>query len=422
MRSLPSIRRDEFNLSDIRGFWSRPDADKEAAFALLREAEAVSYHPFVDPYLVDTEGFYAVTRYEDVVRISKHPELFSSASGIVTIDAPPEFNEFFNSMIALDDPRHARLRKLVSAGFTPRMIRRTEAAVQRVAGEIIDEVAERGECDFVTDVAAALPLRIICEMMDVPPSQYRFVLEQTNVILGAGDPDYTPEDGDLVTSLLTAGGNLAALMDDLATSKVGGAGEDLTTALLNAEVDGERLTHAELASFFILLVVAGNETTRNAISLGMKALCDHPDQRARWAADFEALAPTAVDEIVRWVSPVCYMRRTTTAPVRLRGVDIDAGEKVLLFYWSANRDEDVFADPYCFDVARRPNPHLGFGGPGPHFCLGAHLARREITVMFRELFARVPDIHATGEPQLLRSSFIHGVKHLPAAFTPGRRR
>jgi cytochrome P450 len=420
MAVLPAISRADINLTDIEGFWGRSDAEKEAAFALLRAEEPVSYHPFLSDLLVQTEGMYAVTRYDDILHVSKHPELFSSAQGITAIDAPPEFNEFFGSMIAMDDPRHARLRKLVSAGFTPRMMKRVEDNVRRVAAEIVDNVAERGECDFVTDVAAALPLRIICDMMDIPPSQHRFVFDQTNIVLGAGDPEYTPEGTDIVTALLTAGGNLAALMDDVARSKAGGTGEDLTTALVNAEVDGERLTHAELSSFFVLLVAAGNETTRNAISHGMMALHANPDQRAIWAADFEGVAPTAVDEIVRWASPVIYMRRTTTQPVTLRGVDIGEGEKVHLFYWSGNRDEGVFDEPYRFDVRRNPNPHVGFGGPGPHFCLGAHLARREITVMFRELFTRLGDLEVTGEPQMLLSSFIHGVKHLPCRFTPTR--
>jgi cytochrome P450 len=194
--------------------------------------------------------------------------------------------------------------------------------------------------------------------------------------------------------------------------------DDLTTALVQAEVDGERLTSAEVASFFILLVVAGNETTRNAISHGVLALTRFPDERARWWADYEAIAPTAVEEIVRWASPVIWMRRTVSEPVEVGGHRFDTGDKVLLFYNSANRDETVFADPYAFDVGRDPNPHIGFGAPGPHFCLGAHLARREITVMFRELFARLPDLEVSGPPAPLRSSFINGIKHLPVTFTP----
>jgi cytochrome P450 len=207
-------------------------------------------------------------------------------------------------------------------------------------------------------------------------------------------------------------------MNEVAESKVGFDSEDLTSKLVNADLEDDKLTSGDLASFFILLVVAGNETTRNAIGWGLKYLTDNPEQRKIWESDFDAVAPTAVEEIVRLASPVTYMRRTTTQDVVIRGQEIKAGDKVCMFYLAANRDEEVFDDPYKFDVLRQPNNHVGFGGPGPHFCLGAHLARREITVMFRELFRRLPDIESCGEPDVLASSFIHGVKHLPAKFTP----
>ncbi|MBT8206767.1 MAG: cytochrome P450, partial [Acidimicrobiia bacterium] len=217
-----------------------------------------------------------------------------------------------------------------------------------------------------------------------------------------------------------AGAALAELMTEVAESKRGGDGTDLTSILVNAELDGEKLDHSEIASFFILLAVAGNETTRNAISWGLHYLTENPDQRARWQADFEALAPTAVDEIVRLASPVSFMRRTATEDTTLGGVSIAKGDKLAMYYLAANRDEVLFPDPLRFDVGRNPNRHIGFGGPGPHFCLGAHLARREITVMFRELFRRLPDIEASGPPEVLQSNFIHGIKHLPTTFTPIR--
>jgi cytochrome P450 len=218
---------------------------------------------------------------------------------------------------------------------------------------------------------------------------------------------------------LTAGWELSELVQDLGRQRAAQPTDDLTSALVNTEVDGDRLTGQELGSFFVLLVVAGNETTRNAISHGMKALCDYPEQRAVWTADFERVAPTAVEEIVRWATPVIHFRRTATRDTTIGGQAIRAGEKVVLWYCSANRDEAVFEEPFRFDVRREPNDHVGFGGPGPHFCLGAHLARREITVMFRELFRRLPDLRVTGEPQRLLSFFINGIKHLPCAFTPG---
>jgi methyl-branched lipid omega-hydroxylase len=250
-------------------------------------------------------------------------------------------------------------------------------------------------------------------MMGVPESDYDAVFTRSNVILGATDPEYVPEGGDIALALLTAGSELAQLVTELGQQRMKQPTDDLTSALVTANVDGEHLTEAELASFFILLVVAGNETTRNAISHGMVLLTDNPDQRKLWLEDFDALAPAAVEEIVRVASPVIFMRRTATQDTTLGGRPVSEGDKLILYYWSANRDEDVFDDPFRFDIRRDPNPHVGFGGPGPHFCLGAHLARREITVMFRELFRRVPGIEASGPPARLLSGFINGIKHLP---------
>jgi methyl-branched lipid omega-hydroxylase len=410
----------------IAEFWTRPADEIDADLAVLRQV-GTSFHDFGfdDEVMPDSSllpdqgaGYWAVTRHADILHVSKNAKVFSSAKGVTVLDLPPEFNEFFSSMIGMDDPRHARLRRIVSAGFTPRMLKLLEDSVQRIAGEIVDEVAERGECDFVVDVAARLPLRIVCDLMGIPESQHDFVFERTNMILGASDPEYMPQDGDILTGLLTAGGDLAALMEEVAESKKGGDGQDLTSMLVNAELPDDQLTHGDLASFFNLLVVAGNETTRNAISWGLLYLTQNPDQRAIWAEDFDGVAPTAVEEIVRLASPVTYMRRNALEDTRIGDTEIAAGDKLCMFYLAANRDEDVFEDPLRFDVRRSPNPHVGFGGPGPHFCLGAHLARREITVMFRELFDRLPDIEAAGDPALLRASFIHGVKHLPATFTP----
>jgi len=402
-------------------FWVRPEADIEADLAALRSVP-LSFHP-EPPVPVDIDfpegpGSWVVTRHAQILEVSKQPEIFSSAAGVTVIDAPPEFNEFFGSMIAMDDPRHSRLRKLVSAGFTPRMLAKLEDGVALQAQRIVDRIIDRGECDFVVDVAARLPLQIVCDLMGIPESQIEFVFEQTNIILGGGDPEYVPDQHDILTSLLLAGQGLSELMNEVAESKKGGDADDLTTILVNATVDGEQLTQAEIASFFILLVVAGNETTRNAIAWGLKYLTDNPSQKHLWLQDPDSVEHTAVEEIVRLASPVTYMRRTALADTILGGRQIREGDKVSMFYLAANRDEDLFSDPYAFDVRRDPNPHVGFGGPGPHFCLGAHLARREIRLMWRELLARVPDIEASGPPDLLLSSFIHGVKHLPATFSP----
>jgi cytochrome P450 len=402
-------------------FWMRPLEEREAAFAALRRDRPISFQQEFEPPpglgLPRGPGYWALSRHADVVEVSRRPDLYCSGRGTNIPDLPEAFNEFFGSMINMDDPRHGRLRRIVSRGFTPRALGRLEADVERRAKQTLDRVIDKGACDFVTEIAAPLPLEIICDLMGIPESQTRYVFEKTNVILGLGDPEYVPEASNVIASALGAGKALADLMSDLAKVRQGKRADDLTSRLLEADVEGGALTHQELASFFVLLVVAGNETTRNAISHGMKALCDFPEQRRRWAADFEGLAPTAIEEIVRWSSPVIHFRRTVTRDTQLSGQSLRAGEKVVMWYGSANRDERAFADPFRFDVGRKPNEHVGFGGPGPHHCLGANLARREIRVIFRELFRRLPDLEITGPPERLRSNFIHGIKRMPCAWT-----
>ncbi len=411
---------DEIDLSAIP-FWERPLEEREGAFKTLRDEKPVAFcrEPEV-PGLITGPGYWSLTRHADILHVSHNPEVFSSAHGGVNIiDQPPDFGEFFGSMIVMDDPRHARLRRIVSRGFTPGMLRKVEANVERAAEKIIDDIIERGTCDFVTDIAAALPLKIICDMMGIAESDYRFVFDRTNIILGAGDPEYVSDPLSVIPALLQAGQDLSMLAQDLARIRRDKPTDDLTSAMVHAEVDGERLTDAEVGSFFVLLVAAGNETTRNAISHGMKALSDNPDQKRLWMADFDRIAPLAVEEIVRWASPVIHFRRTAMRDTEISGQKIAEGEKVVMWYNSANRDESVFTDPYEFRVARSPNEHVGFGGPGPHFCMGAHLARREITVMFRQLFRRVPDLEISAPPARLLSFFIHGIKRMPCEFTPG---
>jgi methyl-branched lipid omega-hydroxylase len=411
------MKADEINLSDLE-FWLLPDGERDEAFAVLRREMPVSYHPA--PAYSDLAppgaGYWALTRYEDVWHASRHPELFSSGQGVNIADMPVEISEFFNSIIAMDDPRHAKLRALVSRGFTPRTVAKLMASVKDKAREIVDEVAPKGECDFVHDIAAKLPLAIICDMMGIPPDDHDRIFERTNTILGVGDPEYVTSLEDL----LAAGGELFEYAMALGEKRLADPTDDVTSRLMMADVEGERLTTQEFGSFFILLVVAGNETTRTAISHGMKALTDHPDQRKDWLSDFDAVTPTAVEEIVRWATPVIHFRRTVAQETVIGGQTVVEGDKVILWYNSANRDESKFADPMSFDVRRSPNDHVGFGAGGPHFCLGAHLARREIAVMFDELLHRLPDIEVTGEPDRLLSSFIHGIKRMPCAFTPLR--
>jgi methyl-branched lipid omega-hydroxylase len=406
---------DRPDLSDIEHFWTAPLADRAAAFAWLREHEPVPFFP--EPVFGPVPpgpGFWALTRFDDVVEASRAPGVFRSGSGATnTADLPPEFTEFFGSMINLDEPRHGRLRRIVSRGFTPKRLAALSDEVARTAARIVDDALAAGEVDAVPQISARLPLKIVCDLMGVPESQYGFVLAKTNVILGASDPEYVPDSGNVVLAVLQAGNELAELMRDLGRHREQHPTDDVTSALVNAQIDGERLTTDELASFFILLVVAGNETTRNAISWGLHLLTEHPEQRRAWLDDIDGVTPTAVEEIVRWASPVIFMRRTLAADARLGGQDMRAGDKVAMFYWAANRDPARFPDPDAFDVRRTPNHHVGFGGPGPHFCLGAHLARREMTVMFRELLTRAPHIRATAPPRRLQSMFINGIKELP---------
>ncbi len=400
-------------------FWGLPLSQRRDAFTRLRSLPQPPFFADPDvPFATSSGGYYALVRHADVVEASRNPDVFSSGRGATSlVDLPVEFNEYFGSMINMDDPRHARLRRIVSRAFTPRMIRKFEDDVQRVATRIVDDLVEAGPGDFVEQVAARLPLTIICQMMGIPDSSYAMVLHDTNVILSGNDPDIVSQNPDeAVGQILTAGAELAALVTELCAARSHEPKDDLITALATANIDGEQLTSAELASFFILLVVAGNETTRNAISHALILLTDHPEQRALLVDDLEARLGGAVEEIVRYASPVMFMRRTLTCDYAMNGQDYHEGDKVALFYWSANYDETVFADPARFDITRSPNPHVGFGAAGPHFCLGAHLARREISVALRELLERVPDIHAAGPPDRLLSSFINGIKRLPCEF------
>ncbi|SEG17048.1 Cytochrome P450 [Thermomonospora echinospora] len=410
------VKAADINLTSW-GFWERPLEERHAAFRALRYEPGLPHYEEPVTYLPPGPGYYALTRHADVVEASRRPKDFCSGQGAISIpDMPADLGEYFGSMINMDDPRHAHIRRIVSRAFSPRMIQRFEDHVEEVAARIVTGVREGGGTgDFVADVAARLPLTIICELMGISEDHYQTVLDATNVILAGADPEFVDaEDFEKIAmALLTAGQTLKDIVEDLGRHRRANPTDDLTSALVNANIDGESLTDQELGSFFILLVVAGNETTRNAIAHGLHLLTHNPDQRALLTEDFEARIPGAVEEIVRYASPVIWMRRTATCDTTLNEHEIKAGDKLLLYYWSANRDETVFDHPERFDITRSPNPHIGFGGPGPHFCLGAHLARREITVMFREMFRQVPNIRTAGEPDRLLSNFINGIKRLP---------
>jgi len=416
---------DADTLADVEGFWVEPRETREGVFAQLRELDEpfFSYERGLE---MDGEmlippgaGFWSIVRHADIVEASRKAELFCSGQGSQIADLPVEMNEFFGSMINMDDPRHARLRGIVSRGFTPRVLQQINDQVAVKAAAIVDDVQGKGSCDFVTEVAARLPLAIICDMMGIPESEYVTVFDQTNIILSGGDPEYIPEGANPIEAFMVAGATLAELMKAIGQDRRANPTDDLTSALMHAEVDGETLTDDELASFFVLLCAAGNETTRNATSHAMKLLTEHEDQRELLQSDFDAHIAGAVEETVRLSSPVIHFRRTvTTDGAELAGRTFNAGDKLALWYGSGNRDERVYENPHQMDITRDNSSQIGFGGPGPHFCLGAHLARRQMMVMFKELFTRLPDIRMVGEADYLRSNFINGIKHLDVEFTP----
>ena len=413
----PDIALSDIDLG-ILDFWALDDDVRDGAFATLRrEAPIKFFRQAHMEGIPDGEGHWALMKFDDVFYASRHPDIFSSYPNITIVDQMPEVAEYFGSMIALDDPRHARLRNIVRSAFTPKVVARTEESVRDRARRLVSDLIANhpdGKADLVTELSGPLPLQVICDMMGIPEEDHQQIFHWTNIILGFGDPDLTTDMEEFMKVALDMGAYATAL----AESRRAEPRDDLTTALVAAEVDGESLSSAEIASFFILLAVAGNETTRNAISHGVLALTRYPDQRQVWWDDFAGTTQHAVEEIVRWASPVIYMRRTVTRDIELSGVKMAKGDKVSMWYASANRDEDKFDNPWRFDVTRNPNHHVGFGGGGTHFCLGANLARREIAVVFEELHRRIPDIAVTEEPAMLLSAFIHGIKRLPVGWTP----
>lgn len=413
----PQVPLEDINLGTL-DFWGLDDSIRDGAFATLRQEAPIKFFREIEFEGFEAgAGHWALTKFDDVHFASRHPEIFSSYPNITIADQQPEVAEYFGSMIALDDPRHARLRGIVRSAFTPKVVARTEESVRARARRLVEDLITNhpdGHGELVTELSGPLPLQVICDMMGIPDDDHQQIFHWTNVILGFGDPDISTDYEEFMKVAIDIGAYATALAEDRRSNPR----DDLTTALVAAEVDGEQLSSAEIASFFILLAVAGNETTRNAISHGVLALTRYPEQRQIWWNDFEAHTQTAVEEIVRWASPVIYMRRTTTRDVEVGGVQIPAGDKVTMWYGSANRDEDKFDNPWLFDVTRASNHHVGFGGGGTHFCLGANLARREIAVVFEELHNRIPDIAVSEEPAMLLSAFIHGIKRLPVSWTP----
>ncbi len=400
-------------------FWDQPARARDEAFAILRREAPVSHHQPLEDILGltqrDERGYWAIVPHGDIRRVSRDPATFCSGQGVQFGDAPQEILEASQSFLSMDAPRHTKLRGLVSAAFTPRQVARIEDGIRANARVVVEQAAPTGGGDFVALLAKRLPLITISDMIGVPEAERERIVHAADTLVTIADPEVTG-DRPPIEALGEALCTLTSFAKELAAHREQTPGDDLMTALVQAEIDGESLTHDEIAAFFVLLSVAGNDTTRHTTSHAMRALSTNPEQRARLAADVDGLMPVAVEEFVRWATPVLTFRRTATRDTEIAGAPIAEGEKVVLFYHSGNRDEAVFEDPWGFDISRQPNHHLGFGGGGPHYCLGASLARTQLRSLFSELLRVIPDIEV-GEPEMFRSSsFIHGIKRMPCTF------
>jgi cholest-4-en-3-one 26-monooxygenase len=360
----------------------------------------------------DDGGYWVVTKHRDIREVSLRSDVFSSAKKSIV----PRYREDVAagqieagraSMIMMDDPEHSRLRKIVSRAFTPRAVERLRADLSERAARIAAEAAGAGSGDFVRQVACELPLLAIARLLGVPEEDHEKLFDWSNKMIGGDDPEFAEYDS------LTAAGELMWYAMQLAARKAETPGDDIVTALVQADADGQRLSDAEFGMFVVTLGIAGNETTRNSITQGMMAFADHPQQ---WELFKTRRPKTAADEIIRWATPITAFQRTALKDTELGGVPINKGQRVVMFYRSANFDEDVFEDPDAFDVLRSPNPHLGFGGTGAHYCIGANLARMTIDVMFNAIADHIPHLTAVGDPERLRSSFINGIKHWPVEY------
>lgn len=401
-----------------RAFWSTTAARRETSFAKLRADRPISWHrPVEDSLMPDPSdpGYWAVTRHADIVTVSRDSETYLSGKGVLFETVPEELLEASQSFLAMDPPRHTVLRKLAHAAFTPRQVRRIEDSIKANARDIVAELREAGSgADFVEHCARELPIRTLSDMVGIPEADRSQVAHAADAMVSWADPVYLDGRNPLEV-LVGSQMYLHQVAGALAADRRANPGDDLISSLVQAEVDGDRLTDAEVAAFFVLLAVAGNDTTRQTMSHAAKALTDHRDQRAWLAADFDDRIPSAVEEFVRWATPVMTFRRTASRDCELNGQSIGAGEKVVMFYSSGNFDERAFDQPGRFDLGRKPNSHLGFGGGGLHFCLGAHVARAQLRAIFGEMLSQIPDFEA-GDPALVAGNFIHGIRAMPITF------
>jgi cytochrome P450 len=394
-------------------FWSQPFGVRDQTFALLRAGEGLTWHrPFPSLFPMEEPGFWALTRRADIAYVSQHPELFTSAQGVALDPMPAEVQHIASFFLTMDPPRHNTYRRLISSAFTPRHVRQIEEQIHRSAVSIVDDLVGAGDIDFVAACSARLPMLTIMAMLGVPSGDQPGVAKAAEKLFGMSDDEYSTLEEraqDTINEIML----LSHTGAELAKFRRTNPGDDLMTSIVNAEVDGHRLTDEEIGALLILLASAGNDTTKQTTTHVMMAFVDNPAQRDWLMEDFEDRIGPAVEEFVRWASPVMQFARFVTEDTEINGYPISAGDKVGLFYCSANRDETVFDEPGQFNLQRSPNPHLGFGGGGPHFCLGNQLAKVELQNLFRELLTRLKTVEF-GEPDLLYSSFVHGVKRLPA--------
>ncbi|MGW2288710.1 cytochrome P450 [Streptomyces phaeochromogenes] len=391
-------------------FWLQKDPDE--AFADMRREKAVHWHdmPASVWFPEGGRGFWSVVRHDEVVRVSRDQETFTSEYGTELVDNTLEMTRVFGGMLNMSGAEHAHHRAIVNRVLTPRTVEALSDTIRVHARHCIDRVAARGQCDFMQDVVGDFPAQIICELLGVPTEARARLVELTGILLsGYGTADVYDA---LMEIIAYAEGLVARAREHISDSA------SFLRRLLTAQVDGKRMSDYEIAVFFALLVSAGIETTATSIGQGMYALSLFPEQRRRWQSDYHTLAPRAVEEIVRWVTPVVHFRRTATRDTKIAGQPIAEGDKVVLWYHSANRDERVFARAEELDFSRPDGQHVAFGGGGPHFCLGAVLARKEMTVFFEELFTRLPDIEVSGEPRRVHSNFVNGLASLPVRYTP----
>lgn len=414
---------DQIDLADI-GFYARPFRERDVAYRVLRDQAPVTFfqeRPF--PPLPPGPGFWAVTRHADVAEVCRNADVFAMGRQFITADVPIDSRfDFLRSFFDMDGRDHAVRRRLLTRRFSQNAVQTMTERIEQTIHHLLDDVVERGECDFATDIAGRLPLAVVCDMLGIPESDRAWIKERTMFVYSSEDPEIISNTELGAVAMVTAATEIGHYGIELATRRRAEPTDDIMSLLAHATIDGQPLADVELGQYFALLISAANETTGHTLSKGLLAFIEFPEQRRLWESQFDDLTPRAVEEVLRWASPIVMFRRTTTRAVELGGVTLDAGAKVLPIFPAANRDERAFAEPDTFDITRDHNPHFAFSGPGVHQCSGMNLARLEIRVVFKALFERLRDLELAGEPRVLRSDIMAGITHLPIRFRAASRR